>query len=55
MSFATCAFSISDVMAGTKTRCLFRIESKSGENKRYGPKWETHENVGTKICFSPYL
>ena len=27
--------------------------TKSGEKKSYGPKWESRENVGTKIGFIP--
>ena len=38
MSFATCAFSVSDVMAGTKQDAFFRIESKSSEKKKIGTK-----------------
>ena len=41
-------------MVGTKTRLPFLIlGTKSGENKRYGPKWESRENVEMKMDFSP--
>ena len=29
------------------------LGTKSGEKKSYGPKWESCENVGTKISFIP--
>ena len=29
------------------------IETKSGNNKMQGLKWESPENVGTKMCFLP--
>ena len=29
------------------------LGTKSGEKKSYGPKWESRENVGTKIGFIP--
>lgn len=28
---------------------FFQIGTKSGENKKYGPEWESLENVMTKI------
>ena len=41
-------------MVGTKTRSFFFIlGTKSGENKRYGSKWESRENVEMKMGFSP--
>ena len=46
------AFSISDVTEWTKGEMFFRIGIKSGKNKMYGLKWESPENVGTKMCFS---
>ena len=39
-----CAFSISDVIVGTK----------SDGKKSEGPKWESHENVRMKMWFLPY-
>ena len=36
--FATCAISVSDVTARTKTRRIFRIETKSSEKKKLGTK-----------------
>ena len=47
------AFFVSDVTAGTKTRRVFQDRTKSGGKKSYGPKWESSENVGTKMWFSP--
>ena len=29
------------------------IGTKNGKNKIQGLKWESPENVGTKMCFSP--
>ena len=31
------------------------IGTKSGKNKIQGLKWESPENVGTKMCFPPKL
>ena len=55
MSFATLAFSISDVTARTKIEAFSRIGTKSGKNKTYGLKWKTPKNVGTKNSFSPII
>ena len=38
---------------GTKTRSLLILGTKSDENKIYGPKWESPENIDTKMWFSP--
>ena len=32
-----------------------RIGTKSGKNKIYELKWKSHENVGTKSDFIPYM
>ena len=32
---------------------FFILGTKSGEKKSYEPKWESCENVGTKIGFIP--
>ena len=36
---------------GLKRDAFFRIGSKSCENKKYGPKWESHENIRMKMWF----
>ena len=53
MSFATSAFSVSDVTAETKMEAFFKIGTKSGKNKTQGLKWKSHENIGTKSDFIP--
>ena len=53
MPFATSAFSVSDVTAGTKMEAFFRIGTKSGKNKIYGLKWKSPKNIGTKSGFFP--
>ena len=32
---------------------FFKIGTKCGKNKKYGPKWEFGQNLGTKIAFPP--
>ena len=53
LPFATSAFSVSDVTAGTKMEAFFRIGTKSGKNKTKGLKWKSPKNVGTKSDFIP--
>ena len=46
-------FSVCEMMVGTKMERFFILGTKSGKNKKYGPKWECVENVWTKIVFTP--